>query len=370
MTIRVLTFLHSFEPGGVERVALRLCRAWSDAGLDSALVLGRPDGALRSEAEGLEYQLLSRGRIPTAPFETLWMIAQLPGHIRRTKPDVLFSAGNTYSIVAVAMKILLGSACPPIVAKVSNDLSRADLPQPVRWFYHRWLRMQARFIDRFVGMAPPMREEIAQAMGVDPERVGIVDDPALTFADIERHSIRAAESPRRNRFVAAGRLAPQKNFALLLRAFARIAHGDDRLTILGEGPERASLEREAAELGIAPRVRLPGHVLDLAPWFANSDVFALSSDYEGVPAVIAEALAAGHAIAATDCSVSMRDMLRNGDFGQITPPGDEVALATALEASRTTLLDRAAMRGQAMRFTVENSASHYAKIFVDMAAAT
>jgi glycosyltransferase involved in cell wall biosynthesis len=361
--LRVLTFLHSFEPGGVERVALRLCRAW---GAQSHLVMGRATGVMRSEADGLEYEILSRERISTAWWETLWMIARLPAVIRRVKPDVLFCAGNSYTVVSVAMKLRLGKACPPIIAKVSNDLARADMPWPVRAMYHRWLRVQGRLIDRFVGMAPPMLAEISDAMAIEPARVAVIDDPALSMADITRLAARPDDRGQRTRFVAAGRLSPQKNFPLLVRAFAKIANGADTLTILGEGPERARIEREVAALGIIERVTLPGHVPDLVPWLARSDIFALSSDYEGVPAVIAEALAAGLAIAATDCSVSMGDMLGHGAFGTGVPVGDVDAFAAALSVARIAPLDRPAMRAQAERFTVERAAQRYLDLFTTL----
>jgi glycosyltransferase involved in cell wall biosynthesis len=320
---------------------------------------------MRCEADDLPYRLLSNGRVPTAAWETLWMILRLPGIIRRERPDVLFCAGNSYTIVAVMMKLMMGRACPPIVAKISNDLARTDFLPPIRWIYRRWLRMQARYIDRFVGMAPPMRTEIAVAMGIGPDQVRIVDDPALSRTDIGRFARLRIDGQTRSRFIAAGRLVPQKNFALLLRAFATIARDDDNLVILGEGSERRTLERLAETLGIGERVDFVGHVTDLAPWFAKADIFALSSDYEGVPAVIAEALAAGLAIAATDSSVSMGDMLGDGRFGMICAPKDAQGFAKALDGCRTMRLDINGMRSQAERFTVERAASQYLAVFAE-----
>ncbi len=354
--------MHSFAPGGVERVAFRLARAWRADGLDVDLVMGRDTGAMRAEADGLAFDTLASGRFDTSTWETLWMIARLPSVIRRTRPDVIFCAGNSYSVVAVAMKLWVGKACPPVVAKISNDLARADLPAPVRWAYHRWLRMQGRFIDHFTGMAPPMQAEIEDATGAAPARVSIIDDPALARADIARLSVREGDDPPTH-FLAVGRLALQKNVPLLVRAFARIAKGDDRLTILGEGGERAKIEREIERLGMGSRIELVGHVSDTGPWLRRAHVFALSSDYEGVPAVVAEALAAGLPIVATDCSVSMGDMLGGGRFGTLVPVGDEAALATALDAARTAPADRAAMAAQADRFTVERAAGRYRECF-------
>jgi glycosyltransferase involved in cell wall biosynthesis len=360
--LRILVPLHSFEPGGVERVALRLVRAWREDGLTVDLIMGRETGAMRAEAESLAYETLASGRFDTSWWETLWMIAQLPGVIRRTRPDVIFCAGNSYSIVAVAMKLRLGAACPPVVAKISNDLARADLPAPARWLYRCWLRIQGRFIDRFTGMAPPMQVEIEEAVGVDVGRVSIIDDPALARADIVRLSVLEGDDMP-SHYLAVGRLAPQKNFPLLVRAFARIAKGEDRLTILGEGGERPRIEREIERTGMGARIELAGHVADTGAWLRRAHVFALSSDYEGVPAVVAEALAAGLPMVATDCSVSMGDMLGNGRFGTLVPVGDEAALAKALDTARNAAPDRAAMAAQADRFTVERAARRYRTLF-------
>jgi len=180
VSIRVLTFLHSFESGGVERMALRLVEQWQKAGVDAPVWVGRRDGPMRTIHEGrVCYETGPQTHLPVRHFETLWMILLLPGVIRRLRPDALFCAGNSYAIVAVAMKLLLGKRCPPIVAKISNDLVRADMPWPARAAYHLWLRIQGRFINRFVGMAEPMRRELRSMLGVAEARVSIVADPVL-----------------------------------------------------------------------------------------------------------------------------------------------------------------------------------------------
>lgn len=364
--LRVMTFLHSFEPGGVERVALRLTQAWSARAIDSQLVLGRSDGAMRSEWPALSYSSLAVRGLATARFETLWMILRLPGEIRRQRPDILFCAGNTYTVVAVAMKLLLGSACPPIVAKVSNDLARRDLVGPARWGYRLWLRIQGRIIDQFVGMAPPMSAEIADAMTLPPSQVAIINDPAISAEDIQRpERVRSPRDgdDRAKRYIAVGRLVVQKNFALLIRAFAAMAGPQDCLTILGDGPERKSLTRLIAEVGMTEQVYMPGHIGLVMERLRASDVFVLSSDYEGVPAVIIEALAAGLVIVATDCSVSMASLLEDGALGELVPPRSAWCLEQAMRAAAVRASDPGRARRQAARFTVEHAADAYAALF-------
>ena len=367
--MRVLTFLHSFEPGGVERVALRLVRAWRAQGIDAPLLMGRADGAMRQEmAAGLSYE------VPRQPFrtdwiETLWMIAMLPGTIRRLKPDALFCAGNSYTIVALAMKLLLGRRCPPIIAKISNDLERRDMFPPVRWLYRGWLHLHGYFIDHFVGMEGPMAAEIVAAIPAAAGHVTIIPDPALNEAQLMRlhHAFRPADNELREglRFVAIGRLAAQKNLALMVRAFAASAGERDRLDIFGDGPERAALQGLTRKLGLANRVAFRGHVPDPASHLAQFDIFLLSSDYEGVPAVIIEAMAAGLPIIATRCSQSMRALTGDGTLAHLVEPGDLEEFSAAIRDVGHLRQDRTASMTQARRFTVERASHAYLACFRD-----
>jgi glycosyltransferase involved in cell wall biosynthesis len=362
--MRVLTFLHSFEPGGVERDALRLNAEWAKLGVDVRIVLGRRDGRLAEEAPDLPYEVFQTGRWSTAAFETLWMIVKLPGAIRRLKPDILFCSGNTYSIVAVTTRLFLGSACPPIVLKVSNDLRRNDLPVPMRWAYHLWLRIQRGAFDAVVAMAEPARGEIEQVMRVDPARIHVINNASLTAADAQAFAVTRDKAMRDHggrHFLAVGRLALQKNFALLLRAFAHMSTPEDRLTIIGEGGQRFNLERTAKTLGITDRVSMPGHINPLHDVFAKADAFVLSSDYEGLGVVVVEALAAGVPIIATNCCINM-SMLVEG-AGLLVPVKDVAALADAMDRIGKIPVNVADMRQRAQEFTVEGTAPRWLALF-------
>ncbi|GAA4779665.1 hypothetical protein GCM10023219_29440 [Stakelama sediminis] len=355
----ILTPIHSFEPGGVERVAIRLHRAWRALGVESQLVVGRDAGPGKDQRDDLSYAILAPFWLPTAAWETLWMILRLPAVIRHIRPDILFCPGNSYTIVAVAMKLLLGRKCPPVIAKISNDLSRPDIPNPVRFFYRYWLRLQGRLIDRFVALAPAMKPEIERLMEVSDARIDVIEDPALTRRDLEGMPRPVRPVKNATTFAAVGRLAAQKNYALLLRAFARMARPDDRLTLLGDGPERGKLEKLAVSLGIAGQVTFAGHVSDVRARLIQADVFVLSSEYEGVPAVILEALAAYLPVVATDCCVSMKGLLANPRHGIMTPKGDVDAFARAMDDARTMQFDADSVPSLLSRFTIETGAGRY-----------
>ncbi|NIJ64192.1 glycosyltransferase involved in cell wall biosynthesis [Sphingomonas leidyi] len=357
--MRVLTFLHSFEPGGVERVALRLVRHWRAMGVEAPLFLGREDGALRAElADGLTYTTPSQPSIGTAWWETLWMIARLPAEIRRTRPDVLFVSGSTYTIVAAAMRLRFGKRCPAIVVKISNDLARRDLQPTGRFFWRLWLGMQARFAWAWVIMDEAIAKDLPPGMR---GTFRVVHDPAIEESRIRAPAPRRTGAPRR--FVAIGRLAPQKDYPLMLRAFAHGACTDETLTIYGDGPDRAALEALAAILGVAERVDFAGHVSDAASQLPGFDTLLLSSRYEGVPAVLIEALAAGLSVISTDSGAGVRSVLGDGRHGMIVAR-NEAAFAAAIADADSAPAPHASRGEHVRRFTIEQSAGIYLDTFV------
>ena len=181
--MRIAIPIHSFEPGGVERVALRLAARWQASGHSVVIVLGRHEGCCADEAPALDYRSIAEP-VPTARWETIWMIWSLFRFLTKERVDVLFCPGNTYTIVCVAMRVLLGDRFPPVVVKISNDLERQDLAKPFRLFYRAWLRVQGRLLDHFVALAEPMRPELIRSLGIAEDKVSVIADPALSANDL------------------------------------------------------------------------------------------------------------------------------------------------------------------------------------------
>lgn len=144
----------------------------------------------------------------------------------------------------------------------------------------------------------------------------------LVADEVERQTHLARLMPDRHTvttFVTVGRLSPEKNHARLLRAFARV-HAEDpttRLLILGDGPLMSDLESLTGRLGISDAVRLAGHQTNPYALMAEADCFVLSSDYEGQPMVILEALALGLPVVTVEFA-SAASALPNGD-GLVVP---------------------------------------------------
>ena len=165
--------------------------------------------------------------------------------------------------------------------------------------------------------------------------------------------------------IGAGRLRPQKDFATLIRAFARVrASRRVRLLILGEGPLRGALERLAGEQGVAADVSFTGRVPDAPAWMARAAVFALSSAWEGFGRVLVEALAVGCPVVSTDCPSGPREILGGGAFGPLVPVGDDAALAAAIARVLDHPPDRDFLMQRADAFSLERGVDRYLDVLL------
>jgi glycosyltransferase involved in cell wall biosynthesis len=156
---------------------------------------------------------------------------------------------------------------------------------------------------------------------------------------------------------SVGRLEPQKNFPMMVRAFARVAPEFPKtmLVIAGEGSARADIEAQAAASGLGERFRLLGHVKDVARLHHAMDLFVQASDYEGTPNSVLEAMAFETPIVATEAG-GTAELSRDGQEALIVGIGDEAGLAAAIRAALGDW-DAARRRAAAARARVEGELS-------------
>ena len=172
-------------------------------------------------------------------------------------------------------------------------------------------------------------------------------------------------APDSRTIICAGRLAPQKDFALALAAFAQVDPAlDAKLLILGEGPLRGELEAQAASLGIADRVEFRGYVPDIGPALATARLYLMTSQFEGYPAVLVEALAAGLPVVTTDCSPAIREIISGDAHGVVCPTRNPHDIARLLEAAlRAPPPDRARLAASTDRHRMGTVSRAYLSMF-------
>lgn len=162
--------------------------------------------------------------------------------------------------------------------------------------------------------------------------------------------------PRRKLLLAAGTKPHQKGFDLLVAAFARVAdrHPEWDLAIVGMAADRldrglsaTDIADQVRQIGLGPRVLLPGVVGNMADWYAAADLFVLSSRFEGIPNVLIEAMSMGCPTVAFDCPTGPREMLRDGVDGLLVPRICDASLAAALDRAMGDAILRARLGRQA-----------------------
>ncbi|ONF96453.1 glycosyltransferase [Sphingomonas jeddahensis] len=312
----ILSYAQTLRGGGVERALLRLAGDWVTAGRRVTLVIGVPDGPLASELPaGVE--------VVTLGSPDYRALLALPRHVARLAPDVIFCPGNHYTGVAAWMRWRLGRACPPIVGKISNALDRPDHGRLIGAAHAAWLRTHPRFLDRVVAMTPASATATARAMRLPLADVTVIPNPpARPIPD-------APTLPLPPRYIlGVGRLAAQKRWDRLVAAMPRLRQRVP-LVILGEGEARGSLEQQARTLGV--EVLMPGHAADPLGAMTRAAVLGLTSDFEGVPGVLREALSVGTPVISTDSSPAVAEIVTDPALGTIVPREDPAALVAALD---------------------------------------
>jgi glycosyltransferase involved in cell wall biosynthesis len=204
-------------------------------------------------------------------------------------------------------------------------------------FFYSVDKRLLRGFPRLITVSNQIRQTLV-ASGVREDRIHTI--PNAIDAQVFRRDTARVKSVRDSLGLgphdfaigAVGRLEPQKRFDVLLQAFAQIRSRspDLRLIIVGEGEERANLEHDIRRLGLTDSCRLLGHRTGIVELHHAFDLFVQSSDYEGTPNAVLEAMAMETPIVATDVG-GTADLIQNGDHGLLAPPRSPAALARAIE---------------------------------------
>ncbi|WP_294233055.1 glycosyltransferase [uncultured Sphingomonas sp.] len=340
----ILTYALAMR-GGVEAALGRMLRGWLDRGRRVTLVLGDVDGQFQDGVpRGVDMVTLGHQRYGG-------LCTALPKMIAQARPDIIFCPGNHYTAMAAWSHLRLAAACPPIVAKMSNAVDRGDQAALVAWGQRQWLRRHRRFLDALVAMTPATARAAQDATGLS---VAVIPNPPTAMPGM------AADRPATpsRRILGVGRLEPQKRWDRLITAMTQLPD-DIGLTILGEGSLRPALTAQIEILGLSHRVSLPGHSANAPAAMAAAQVLALSSDYEGVPGVLREALAVGTPVVTTDSSPAVHEIVSDPTLGTIVPREDVRALAAALRH----WLDPVASRPDPVPQPGQDSADRYLALF-------
>jgi len=358
---RVLQVVLSLHPGGTERLLIELVTRLN-AEIPMAVCCLDERGAWAIDVERADIRVTALGRTPGFHPTLGRAIARDARQHRAT----VIHAHHYSPFVYSALSRLWGSKCPVIFTE-HGRLSDAG-PSPKR----RWAN---QVFSHVPGRAFAVSEDVRAHLlgeGFPSGRVGVIYN-GISVGSLPDAGSRAAARTRLGIdddvvvVGTIGRLDPVKDFRTLLAAMGAVrTERPSALVIVGDGPERAALERAARELGILDTVRFLGHRDDARAWLAACDVYANSSISEGVSLTILEAMAAGLPIVAT--RVGGTPEIVDSSCGRLVPARDPSALAAALSdlagrpALRRELGQTARLRAET-RFTIERMVNEYAEVY-------
>jgi glycosyltransferase involved in cell wall biosynthesis len=327
--MNIVTVIHDFRGGGAERVSVLLANAFARQGHRSELVCLSEAGPYRDLVDpAVAVTCLHKQRM----FEA---VSALAGIMRAAPQARVLSHLTHVNVVTLVAALVAGHKLVWCVEH--NDFHRAAADAPsilVRAAYSAapWLYRRARSV---FCVSDSVRDSIPGATAAS-ERFTVVANPLdpLQLAD---GCAKAVDHPWLSggyeTLVACGRLAAQKNYPMMLDAVARLRkHRDIRLVVLGQGPDREALVSRAAALGIADAVDFAGFSANPFAMFARARLFVSTSDYEGLPMTVIEALYSGADVVTTDSCSGVADLTAGAGFGACVPRGDLDAFVGAVEA--------------------------------------
>jgi len=302
--------INAINHGGAERQTVNLANSLADIEGNHVFLLTEKrrenEYPLRSKVERKE-KLVNNLLLDT------WCVVRF-SHLY--KIDVVIAMGIYANWVVCLSKFVYNHK---VIVTEMNDPRHDNISQKSR-FLRKLLYWRA---DGYIFQTEEEKQYYSKAI---QNRGIVIPNPICTSLPIRNHI-------GKNEIVAVGRLMPQKNYPLLLQSF-KIVHGnfpDYTLSIYGDGPEKEKLQELSCQLGISGAVYFHGFCKDVHQRIANSDIFVMSSDFEGMPNALMEAMGMGFPVVCTDCGGGgARALIAPLVNGVIAPIKNPEALAQAI----------------------------------------
>ena len=298
---------------------------------------------------------------------------RLTAFLKQEQPNVLMATSIPPNITALLAGRRSGGKTPIIIRQSNpvphrNDPDSRHVRKRLRDFLMPSLYPSAA---KAIAVSKGVAANLASSGWIAPDRIeAIPNGVALDAVDAKAkepvdHSW-LGEERAQPVIVAVGRLIKKKDYPTLFHALAALPEA--RLIVLGEGPERGSLQRLAERLNLSDRIDLIGRKSNPFAYLARADLFVLASRFEGMPSVVIEALACGCPVVSTDCPSGPSEILDGGAYGRLVPMAAPRALAAAMAEALEAPRDAAKLKARAGAFSLTRTVERYADVITETAA--
>ncbi len=332
----IALYVHQLRATGVVRNCLALAEHLAGEARAVTILTALPGGTVPN---GVGHVTLARGDAPNRTTRKLEPAMALRAWTKRDRPAILVSMGNHGHATVLAAMAMLPSA-PRTIFRISNDLERSAPGAPKGTIGQRVVRRLGAHIaaaraDALVTVSARLANDPAFARARRAGRVHVIAN-GIDIDAVAAHKRPALDCYRGPEPVclAVGRLDPQKNYAHLIEALARLqSQRRVRLIIIGSSRHAGraeALRRHAVDHGVGGCLHIIDHSDDIFAHYANADCFVLPSWWEGSANVLLEAMAAGCPVAASRSAGNAADLIGDDRYGRLFDPADPTDIARAI----------------------------------------
>ncbi|OLO42432.1 glycosyl transferase [Alkalihalophilus pseudofirmus] len=325
--IKVLFFIYQMGAGGAARTLLNIINNLDRERFAPILVTLNMNGSYEKELkDDVHFIKLETTRLSRS-------IGDLANIIKKEDVDLVFSTIPRVNTIAILANALSRSKARNVIREADN--LGGTFRENVQLLGFGAIYKCAKQI---VSLSEGVKENLVKRYKIKPSHIEVIYNP-VDIENIQQQIANGEMAPEHKEIfdttdkvvITAGRLVPQKDHHTMLRAFAKVnQQQSSRLVILGEGPLKDDLLKLAAELNIQDKIYFVGFQSNPYIYFAKADLFVLTSIHEGFSHVIAEALATGTPVVSTNCKSGPEEVLNKGEYGALSPVGDDEDLAKNL----------------------------------------
>jgi len=359
------TFIAHMGIGGAERVCVTLANEWADRGHEVHIVVLNLDNDINTKDLRASVQVHELGvsRLRYAAFPMLM-------YIYKHKPPFLFIFGKEMAVILNKLRKLRLQKTPLVVRVLNNvniTLAKEDnVSQTVENYLNRANRELAD-MEHIIAQCEGMGKQLLDEKIVAAEKLTVVYNPVSEDLINRVKEVRAGNlvTDRPYEITFIGRIDPQKNPEHLIKAF-NIVHESKpevRLRMVGEGNLSEMARELVRSLNLSDAVIFDGIRSDMENVYAGSDVVVLSSEYEGMPNCLIEAIGCGIPVVSYDCPLGPSEIVEDGVNGYLVPLHDYEALAGRLTDALTRDWNREEIVATCDKFRVKRAASRLEEVF-------
>ncbi|HDH04182.1 MAG TPA: glycosyltransferase [Nitrospirae bacterium] len=359
MKKNICFFNKDLEIGGVERQLYYLVNGLNKTKYDIMLLLCKKEGAFSDKiSNSIGVQDL---RASYSHSNKIIIAIKLFLFLLKNRPDIFVSFHvhlNIISIIACKLLSVKVFICFP------GYCPRSRLSRLRRYFYTR--------ADKLISVSMGVKASVVNNLHIPDSRKNIVIENCVDIREIRERSKEDIRSPflDGDRFiiVSVGRLSAEKNFEVLIRA-SRLLPPDCLILFIGDGERREYLENLAAECGSGNRIKFLGFQLNPYKFIKKASVYVLSSNSEGLPTVVLEAMSLGVPCICSDYYGRTNDVIEHNVTGYIFPRDNHCELANAIKffrdkknrEKRKTIVENS--KRHVVNYSIEKYAQRYERVF-------